>query len=88
MKEPTDRVMRKDILFPINLIPPTPRHLHYFNFSVTTYALTLKFCEFYFLPISDVFAKFYGKWDNIFQVIFLSRLPDKIELIFGIVNIM
>ena len=53
MKEPTDTVVRKDTLFPFNLFP---RHLYYFNFSVTTYALTLKFCDFYFLPISDVFA--------------------------------
>ena len=61
MKEPTDTVVRKDVLFRFNLITPTPRHLYYFNFPVATYVLTLKFCDFYFLPISNVFAKFYGK---------------------------
>ena len=53
---------------------PTPRHLYYFDFSVTTYPLILKFCDL---------------GDNKFQVmIFLSRLPDKTLLFFGSVDIM
>ena len=88
MKEVTITVVRKDILFSLTS-SPTLRHKYYFNFSVTIYALTLKFCEFYFLLISDIFAKFYGKGGNKFQVtIFLSRLPNKILLLFASVNIM
>ena len=41
------------------------------------------------LPINNVVAKLYGKGGNKFKImIFLSRLPDKILLFFGSVNIM
>ena len=65
-------------------------YLCFLIFSVTIYAaMTLKVFDFYFLPINNVVAKLYGKGGNKFKImIFLSRLPDKILLFFGSVNIM
>ena len=48
----------RTILSPFNLIIPTPRHLHYFNLSVTTYALIWNFVTFTFYLLAKFLQNF------------------------------
>ena len=88
MKAPADTVVHKDHIIP--LYPPTTHlsPLALFSFLRNHSSFDFEFCHLYFLLLETILQKCYGKGDNKFQVvIYLSRLPDKMFLSFGSVNV-